>query len=80
MSNHFEEPSNNMNDHKHEMKERFLRLPEVKLRTGLRRSTIYEEISKGVFPRPVSLGMRCVGWLESEIESWIMARIQKRRH
>ena len=80
MTNHVEESSKNVNDHKQEMKERFIRLPEVKLRTGLSRSTIYEDINKGIFPRPVSLGMRCVGWLESEIESWIMARIQQRRH
>lgn len=77
MTNHFEEQF--INKQKQETKERFIRLPEVKLRTGLSRSTIYEDISKGIFPRPVSLGMRCVGWLESEIETWIIGRIQKRR-
>ena len=59
-------------------KERILRLADVKARTGLSRSTIYLNISKGIFPRHISLGPRCVGWLESEIDNWISTRIQKR--
>jgi len=79
MTNHFEEPPENINDNKQEAKERFIRLPEVKLRTGLSRSTIYAGISKGIFPKSVSLGERSIGWLESEINAWIEARIQKSR-
>ncbi|MCC7037809.1 MAG: AlpA family transcriptional regulator [Alphaproteobacteria bacterium] len=60
-------------------KERILRLTEVKVRTGLSRSTIYLNIASGTFPRHISLGARCVGWLESEIDGWIQARIQKSR-
>lgn len=60
-------------------KERFLRLGDVKSRTGLSRSTIYLNISNGLFPRPVSLGARSVGWLESEIDAWIAARIRQSR-
>ncbi|TAL40180.1 MAG: AlpA family phage regulatory protein [Alphaproteobacteria bacterium] len=60
-------------------KERILRLDDVKARTGLSRSTIYLNISNGSFPRHISLGARCVGWLESEIDAWIQARIQKSR-
>jgi hypothetical protein len=40
-----------------------LRLPAVKTRTGLSRSTIYLRVSQGTFPKPVSLGGRAVGWL-----------------
>ncbi len=62
-------------------KERFLRLSDVKERTGLSRSTIYLNISKGTFPRHISLGARCVGWLESEIDAWVQSRINHRyRH
>lgn len=57
-----------------------LRLPEVKARTGLPRSTIYFRVSKGTFPAPVSLGARSVGWVESEIDAWIAERIQLGRH
>ena len=59
--------------------ERILRLAEVKLRTGLGRSTIYFFIKKGQFPKPINLGMRSVGWPESEISSWIQTRISERR-
>ena len=59
-------------------KDKFLRLSDVKERTGLSRSTIYLNISKSIFPRPISLGVRCVGWLESEIDAWIQSRIEKR--
>ena len=60
-------------------KDRFLRLSDVKERTGLSRSTIYLNISKGIFPRHISLGARCVGWLESEIDAWMQARIEQRQ-
>lgn len=56
------------------MSESILRLPEVKARTGLSRSTIYLFVSTGAFPRQVSLGSRAVGWLESEIDCWINDR------
>jgi len=52
-----------------------LRLPTVKTRTGLSRSTIYLRISRGEFPSSISLGGRAVGWLESDIESWLQDRI-----
>mgnify|MGYP000925199916 CR=1 FL=1 len=58
-------------------KERFLRLMDVKRRTGLSRSTIYLDMSKGNFPKSVSLGARSVGWLESEIDIWMQSRIEK---
>jgi prophage regulatory protein len=56
-----------------------LRLPTVKARTGLSRSTIYLRISEGRFPRPVSLGSRAVGWIESEINTWLAERIAASR-
>lgn len=59
-------------------KERFLRLTDVKERTGLSRSAIYLNISKGIFPQNINLGARAVGWLESEIDAWIQARIDQR--
>jgi len=55
---------------------KILRLPDVITRTGLSRSTIYLQISDNRFPRPVSLGARAVGWLESDIDRWIETRIE----
>jgi prophage regulatory protein len=56
-----------------------LRLPAVKARTGLSRSTIYLRVAEGGFPKPVSLGGRAVGWLESEIQDWLQRRIDASR-
>tara|TARA_R100001377_G_scaffold80670_1_gene59718 strand:- start:415 stop:657 length:243 start_codon:yes stop_codon:yes gene_type:complete len=52
-----------------------LRLPEVKKRSALSRSSIYLRISQKSFPRPISLGGRAVGWPEMEIETLNAARI-----
>jgi len=58
---------------------RIIRLKEVIDTTGLARSTIYKYISEGTFPAPISLGgARCVGWVSSEIDDWILARIGER--
>ncbi len=56
-----------------------LRLPAVKARTGLSRSTIYLRISNEEFPHPISLGGRAVGWLESDINDWLDEKIKASR-
>ena len=61
------------------MQTTILRLPEVKARTGLSRSTIYLYITQGKFPTQISLGDRCVGWLETEIEEWLEQQIETSR-
>lgn len=43
----------------------------VKDKTGLSRSSIYLRMSKGEFPRSISLGDRAIGWLEDDIEQWL---------
>ena len=58
---------------------RFLRLPEVMARTGLSRSTIYLRLEQGLFPRPVALGGRAVGWIDSEIDEWMNNRVAESR-
>jgi len=57
---------------------RIIRLKEVIDSTGLARSTIYKYISEGTFPKLVSLGDRCVGWVDSEVHDWILAWIKER--
>ncbi|MCO7036127.1 AlpA family transcriptional regulator [Pseudomonas carnis] len=57
---------------------RIIRLKDVIDATGLARSTIYKYIAENAFPKPISLGERCVGWVEGEVHDWILARIEER--
>ena len=56
-----------------------IRLPEVRRRVGLSRSSIYAKVALAEFPAPVSLGGRAVAWLESDVDTWIEERIGARR-
>jgi prophage regulatory protein len=56
-----------------------LRLPQVKQRVGLSRSTIYSLAAVGRFPLPIKLGARAAGWLATEIDAWLAARIDASR-
>jgi len=56
--------------------ERLLRLPEVELLSGLKKTSIYQGAHAGTFPRPVRLSARCVAWRESDIAKWQAQRAQ----
>lgn len=53
----------------------FVRLPGVKAVSGKARSTIYKDISLGLWPRPVKLGPRMVAWPRHEIDAVNAARV-----
>lgn len=50
------------------------RLPTVRQRTGLGRSTIYRLMAQGGFPSTVQLTPRAVGWPKADIDAWLEAR------
>lgn len=52
-----------------------LRLPAVQAATGLSRSLIYLRVSQGLWPKPVRLGPRAIGWPEDEVAAMNAARI-----
>lgn len=56
------------------MADKHLRRHAVQELTGLSRSTIYDLMAKGIFPRPVHLSVRAVAWPESEITAWLESR------
>ena len=57
----------------------FIRLPRVKQRVGLSRSSIYAMMSRGEFPPPISLGQRAVAWVEADVDEWISSRVEASR-
>jgi prophage regulatory protein len=57
---------------------RFMRRPAVEHMTGLSRSTIYDFVSQGRFPKPVQISPRVVGWIEEEVLAWMHERISAR--
>ena len=61
-------------------RDRILRLPDVKARTGLSRSSIYAYIKDGKFPHHIALGERSVGWYESEVDAWVASRQRVNRN
>lgn len=67
------------------MADNIIRRPDVEKKTGASRTTIYDWTNPHskrydpTFPRPIRLGVRSVGWLESEIDAWIACRAQESR-
>ncbi|MEZ9866884.1 AlpA family phage regulatory protein [Vibrio sp. 10N.261.51.A4] len=50
---------------------KFMRLPEVKDKTGLSKSAVYKKIKDSVFQVSVPIGSRAVTWFESDINEWL---------
>ena len=58
---------------------RLLRRKDVENAVGLKRSSIYELMKKGEFPRPIRIGLKAVGWLEHEVNDWLNERVRMSR-
>ncbi|MCW9054880.1 MAG: AlpA family transcriptional regulator [Candidatus Pacebacteria bacterium] len=58
--------------------QKILRRTKVEALTGLSRSTIYNLMNEGLFPLPIRIGRGAVGWLESEVDSYISSCIEER--
>lgn len=57
-----------------------LKIKDVQARTGLSRSSIYALGKIGMFPKPIKIGKRAVGWLEQDIDNWMLDKIQASKH
>ena len=62
------------------MAEKHLRRFAVEEATGLSRSTIYEMMDRGEFPRPIRVGRRAVAWPESAVLAWLAERPTAQRN
>jgi prophage regulatory protein len=73
--------SNDSSNTSNKQPEKLLRWPEVQARVGFCKSYSYVLQKKGIFPKPVKLieGGRATGYLESEINEFINARIKQSR-
>ena len=59
---------------------RVIRQKEVSDKLGLSKATVWLYVrTRDDFPKPIRLGANSVGWLESEIEAFIDARIAASR-
>ena len=56
--------------------ERLLRLPDVEVKTGLKKSAIYAGMKAGTFPACIKLGKRASAWSLSGIDGWIADRVR----
>ena len=53
------------------IKPALLRLSEVQLLVGLKKTAIYSRVEAGLFPAPLKLGERCIRWRAEAIEKWL---------
>ncbi len=58
-------------------RDRLIRLPDVESATGCKKSTIYDLMKSGRFPKPVRLSARHVVWPESAVLQWVQDRIRE---
>ncbi len=54
-------------------KDRLVRLPEVLRLCAVSRSTLYNKVAKGQFPKQVRLGANIVAWYESDVLAWMQS-------
>ncbi|MCA3040895.1 MAG: AlpA family transcriptional regulator [Rhodocyclaceae bacterium] len=55
---------------------KFIRLKQVRELVSLSRTTLYEKIKRGEFPKSYPLGARAQGFLASEVDAWIAAQVE----
>lgn len=67
-----------MSAESHEANRRILRRPEVEAQCGFKRAHLYKLIGEGMFPRPLRIGVRAVGWDSTEVEQWVAEQLQRR--
>jgi prophage regulatory protein len=58
--------------------QRILRRPEVLELTGWSKSTLYNRIEAQHFIKPISLGLRSIGFVSSEVNAVLNAMIQEK--
>jgi len=63
-----------MNEASKALFKKIFRLKELTGIVGLSRSSIYRQVSLGMFPAPIKIGVSAVGWDSTDIDSWLTER------
>tara|TARA_R110001592_G_scaffold360339_1_gene668544 strand:+ start:2467 stop:2718 length:252 start_codon:yes stop_codon:yes gene_type:complete len=56
---------------------KIIRKPDVIKMAGFSKSTLYNRIQQGLWPKPISLGFRAVGFIQAECEAVLNAMISE---
>ena len=57
---------------------KIVKINDVRHQTHLSVASIYRLAKQGDFPKPIKLGVKASGWLQSEIDDWIQSRLNAR--
>lgn len=57
--------------------DQLIRMPNVKHRVGLGRTSIYALVAEGKFPAPVKIGKRAVAWSARAVDQWIADQLKQ---
>tara|TARA_B100000579_G_C22429772_1_gene664706 strand:- start:218 stop:418 length:201 start_codon:yes stop_codon:yes gene_type:complete len=60
-----------------QLSDRLLRLPEVLEIVPIKKSTLYDLMRRGLFPKNIKLGSNIVAWKISDIDKWIANKIKE---
>jgi len=60
-----------------QLSDRLLRLPEVLEIVPIKKSTLYDLMRRGLFPKNIKLGSNIVAWKTSDIDKWIANKIKE---
>ncbi|MBA0191639.1 AlpA family phage regulatory protein [Pectobacterium polaris] len=60
------------------LEDQFVDMAFITKLTGLTDKWFYKLIKDGLFPKPIKLG-RSSRWLQSEVEAWLLTRIEESR-
>lgn len=56
----------------------FMRIKQVAETTGLSKSSVYDLIKNGDFPRPVKISEHRSGWVKAEVDAWSRKLVEER--
>ena len=57
------------------MEEIIIRRKALEAKLGLSCSTIYAMMAADKFPRPIKIGRRAVGWRNTDIQEWVLSKV-----